>query len=90
MKEVLRGNLRTLRTLSVSLNKLERAYISSLKAYLKALKKKGNTPERLRWQELINVRAEINQREREKKRERDLYKESTKPGMGSLRKSTNT
>jgi hypothetical protein len=36
-----------------------------------------------RWQEMIKFRAEINQVER-----KELYKESPKPGAGSLRKST--
>jgi hypothetical protein len=45
----------------------ERAYTSSLTAFLKALeqkkkkKKKANTPKRSRWQEIIKPRAEINQ-----------------------------
>jgi hypothetical protein len=61
--------------------KLERAYTSSLTVHLKALEQKeANSPKRSRWQEIIKLRAEINQVE--------LFKESTKPGAGSLRKLT--
>jgi hypothetical protein len=64
--------------------KLKRAYISSLTAHLKALEQKeANIPKRSRWQEIIKLRAEINQIET-----KELYKESTKTGAGSLRKST--
>jgi hypothetical protein len=42
--------------------KLERAYTSSLTAYLQALEqKKANSPKRSSWQEIIKLRAEINQ-----------------------------
>ena len=59
MKAVLRGKLIVL---SASKKKLERAYISSLIAHLKAQEQKeGNTPKRSRWQEIIKLRAEINQ-----------------------------
>jgi hypothetical protein len=59
MKAVLRGKLIAL---SVSKKKLERAYTSSLIAHLKALEQKeANTPKRSRWQEIITLRAEINQ-----------------------------
>ena len=48
--------------LSASKKKLERAYISSLTAHLKALEEKeANTPKRSRWQEIIKLRAEIKQ-----------------------------
>ena len=41
---------------------LERAYTSSLTAHLKALEQKAaNTPKWSRWQEIIKLRAEINQ-----------------------------
>jgi hypothetical protein len=44
------------------IKKLERAYTSSLTAPLKALEEKqANTPKRSRWQEIIKLRAEINQ-----------------------------
>jgi hypothetical protein len=41
---------------------LERAYTSSLTAQLKALEEKeANTCKRSRWQDIIRLRAEINQ-----------------------------
>jgi hypothetical protein len=59
MKSMLRGKLISL---SASKKKLERAYASSLKAHLKALEQKEeNTPKRSRWQEIIKLRAEVNQ-----------------------------
>jgi hypothetical protein len=59
MKAVLRGKLIAL---SASKKKLERAYTSSLTAHLKALEQKeANTSKRSRWQEIIKLRAEINQ-----------------------------
>ena len=59
MKAMLRGKLISL---SASKKKLERAYASSLKAHLKALEQKEeNTPKRSRWQEIIKLRAEVNQ-----------------------------
>ena len=55
----LRGKLIAL---SVSQKKLERTYTSSLTAHLKALEQKEATsPKRSRWQEIIKLRAEINQ-----------------------------
>ena len=51
-----------LRALSASKRKLERAYTSSLTAHLKALEQKeANAPKRSRRQEVIKLRAEINQ-----------------------------
>jgi hypothetical protein len=51
-----------LMALSASKKKLERATTSSLTAYLKALEQKDtNTPKRNRQQEIIKLRAEINQ-----------------------------
>jgi hypothetical protein len=59
MKAVLRGKLIAL---SASKKKLERAYTTSLTAHLKALQQKeANSPKRSRWQEIIKLRAEINQ-----------------------------
>jgi hypothetical protein len=59
MKSVLR---RKLIALSASKKKLERAYTSSLTTYLKALEQKeAITPKRSRWQEIIKLRAEVNQ-----------------------------
>ena len=70
--------------LSASKKKLEKAHTISLKTYLKALEKKeSNSPKRSRQQEIIKLRGEINQEEQE-----ELFKETTKPGSGSLRKST--
>ena len=59
MKAVLRGKHIAL---SASKKKLERAYTSSLRAHLKALEQKeANSPRRSRRQEIIKLRAEINQ-----------------------------
>jgi hypothetical protein len=87
MKAVLRGKLIAV---SASKKKLERAYTISLKAHLEALElKEANSPKRSRWQEIIKLRAKINQVETKKtKKRKQLFKESTKRGAGSLRKST--
>ena len=70
MKAVLRGKFITL---SGFIKKLEKSHTSNLTAYLKALEKKeANTPKKSRWQEIIKLRAKINQKQREQ------YKESTK------------
>jgi hypothetical protein len=54
-------NYETLETL-FSKKKRERAYTSSLTTHLKSLEqKKANSPKRSRWQEMIKLRAEINQ-----------------------------
>jgi hypothetical protein len=59
MKAVLRGKLIAL---SASKEKPERIYTSSFTAHLKALEQKeANTPKRSRWQEIIKLRAEIDQ-----------------------------
>jgi hypothetical protein len=59
MKAVLRGKLIAL---SASKKKLKRPYTSSLRAYLKALEQnEANSPKRSRQQEIIKLRAEINQ-----------------------------
>ena len=81
MKAFLRGNLIDLRAFK---KELERAHISTLTTYLKALEQKEtNSPRRSRQQEIIKLRGEINQ-----VKTKQLYKESTKPGAGSLGKST--
>jgi hypothetical protein len=81
MKTVVRGKLIAL---SASKKKLERAYISSLIAHLKALEQKeANRPKKSRQQEIIKLRAEINQMETKR-----TIQKSTKPGTSSLRKST--
>jgi hypothetical protein len=83
---VVRGKLIAL---SASKKKAERAYTSSLTAHLKALEQKeSNTPKRSRWQEIIKLRAKINQRETNKQTKKTIQKNSTKPGASSLRKST--
>jgi hypothetical protein len=59
MKAVLKEKLIAL---NASKKKLERAYTSSSTAHLKALQQKeADTPKRSRQQEIINLRAEINQ-----------------------------
>jgi hypothetical protein len=59
MKEVLR---RKLIALSATKKKLERAYTSIWTAHLKAIEqKKANLPKRRQWQEIIKLRADINQ-----------------------------
>jgi hypothetical protein len=75
MKAVIR---RKLVTLSAFKKKLDRAYTSRLTAHLKALEQKE-----ARGIEIFKLRAEIN-----KYKHKELYKESTKSGDGSLRKST--
>ena len=81
MKSFLSGKLIAL---SATERKLEGAYTSSLTTHLKAVEQKeANKPKRSRQQEIIKLRAEINQVET-----KELYKESTKLGAGSLGKST--
>ena len=81
MKSVLREKLIAP---SASKKKLERVYTSSLTTHLEALEQKeSNSPKRRRLQEIIKLRAEINQVET-----KELFKESTKPGAGYLGKST--
>jgi Rps23 Pro-64 3,4-dihydroxylase Tpa1-like proline 4-hydroxylase len=59
VKAVLRGKLIAL---STTKKKLERAHTSSLTTHLKALEqKKAKSPNRSRRQEIIKLRAEINQ-----------------------------
>jgi hypothetical protein len=61
MKAVLRGKLIAL---SASKKKLKRAYTSSLTWHLEALEwKETNSPKKSRRQEIIKLRAEINQGE---------------------------
>jgi hypothetical protein len=64
MKAVLRGKYTSL---SASRQNLERTYTSSLTEHLKALKQKDtNIPKRGRQQEIIKLRAKINQVETKK------------------------
>jgi Rps23 Pro-64 3,4-dihydroxylase Tpa1-like proline 4-hydroxylase len=81
MKAVLRGKLIAL---SASKKKLERVYTSSLTAHLEALElKEANSPKRSRRQEIIKLWLKST-----KCKQKQLFKESTKPGAGTLRKST--
>ena len=81
MKAVLRGKLIAL---SVSKKELEWAYISNLTAQLKALEQKeADIPKKSRQQEIIKLRAEIDQIET-----KEPLKKSTKQRVGSLRKLT--
>jgi hypothetical protein len=68
MKAVLRGKIIAL---SASKKKLEKAYTSSLTTHLKALEQKeANSPKRSRGQEIIKLRAEINQVETKRNTQR--------------------
>ena len=68
MVAVLRGKLIAL---SASKKKLEKANTSKLTAQLKALEQKeADTPKRSRWQEIIKLRAEIDQIETKRTIER--------------------
>jgi hypothetical protein len=59
MNAVLRGKLIVL---SASKKKVGRAYTSSLTPHLKALEQnEANTFKKYRWQDIIKLRAEINQ-----------------------------
>jgi hypothetical protein len=81
MKAVLRGNLIAL---CASKKKLERAYTTSLTAHLKALEQKeANSPKRSRLQEIIKLRAEINQVETKS----TIQRINQTRKAGSLRKS---
>jgi hypothetical protein len=64
MEALLRGKLLAL---SASKKKLERTHTSILTTHLKALEQKeANSPKRSRWQEIIKLRAEMNQVETER------------------------
>ena len=77
MKAMLRGKLRALSAFKM---KLERAFTSSLTAYLKALEQKGtNAPKRSRSQKIIKLSVKST-----KLKQKELYRESTKAGPGSL------
>jgi hypothetical protein len=59
MKAVLR---RKFIALSAMAKKLERSYTSKLETYLRVLEQKeANSPKRIRRQEIVKLRAEINQ-----------------------------
>jgi hypothetical protein len=79
MKAILREKLIVL---SAAKKKLERAYTRSLTAHLKTLGQKGaNLPKRSRRQKIIKLREKSN-----KRKQKELFKESTKPEAGSLKK----
>jgi hypothetical protein len=62
MKAILRG-----KAMSASKKKLEKVYTSSMTAHLKALEQKeANSPKSSRLQEIIKLRAEVNQVETKK------------------------
>jgi hypothetical protein len=72
-------------SLSALVMKLERSYTNNLTAYLRALEQKeANSPKRSRRQEIVKLRAKINQIGTKK----TIQKKSTKPEDGSLRKPT--
>ena len=80
MDAVLRGKFIAL---SDSKAKLDGANNSSLTAQMKALEQKeADTPKKSRRQEIIKIRAEIDQIETKRP-----LKKSTKPRVSSLRKS---
>ena len=84
MKAVLRGKLIAL-SAPQKKKKLERAYNSSLTAHLKALEQKeANSPQRSRLQ----GKKSNSGLKSTKWKQKELFKESPKPGAGSLRKST--
>jgi hypothetical protein len=87
MKAVLRGKFIAL---SSSKKKLERAYTSSLTANLKALEhKKANTSKRNKHQQIIKLRAEINQVKTERTKQRikkQTNKQTKNPEDGSMEK----
>ena len=65
--------------------KLKTAYTSNVIAHLKAIEeKRTNTPKSSTWQEIIKLRAEINQIETKQ------TLQSTKPEAGSLKKINKT
>jgi hypothetical protein len=84
IKAVLREKLIALSAIK---KKLQRAYTRTLREHLEALElKEANSPKRSRPQEIIKLRAEINQIETNFNYSKK--KKSTKPGADSLRNST--
>ena len=74
MKAVLRGKFIAP---SASKKKLDRAYTSSLTAHLEALERKeANSPKVSRRQEIIKLRAKINQVETNKQTNKKIYSEN--------------
>jgi hypothetical protein len=79
MKAFLRQKLIAL---NASKKNLDRAYMSSMTLHLKALEQKEANSRKSRQKELIKLRAEINQIDMK------ITIQVSKPGAGSLRKST--
>jgi hypothetical protein len=78
--------------LCASKKKLQRAYISSLTAHLKAQEQKeANSPKRIRWHEIIKLRAKINQVEKKQKQTNKKQNKSKnkKPKPKQTNKQTN-
>ena len=64
MKAVLRGKFKAL---NAYIKKLEKSHTSELTEHLKTLEQKeANSSKRTRWQEIIKLRAEINNIETKK------------------------
>jgi hypothetical protein len=85
MKTVLRGKLIAL---SASKKKLERTYLRGLTAHLKALEQKEtNSPQMSRQQE-NKIKLGLKSTNSKQKELERKYKESTKPGTSSLKRST--
>ena len=77
------------KTHSASKKKLTRAYTSSLTAYLKAPEQKeADTPKRNRQQEIIKLRAEINQIETNKQTKKTIQRINKTRNWLFMRKST--
>jgi hypothetical protein len=72
--------------MSAYIKRSERSQINDLMLHLKLIeKKKQANPKSSRRREIIKIRAQINEIETEKKKEK-TYKESTKQKAGSLKK----
>jgi hypothetical protein len=70
--------------------KLERAYTSILTAHLEALElKEANSPQKSRWQEIIQLRAEINQVETKKQNKTKQKKQNKNKNQANKNKQTN-
>ena len=84
MKAVLRGKIIAL---SASKEKLERTHTSSLKAHLKALEQKEASSQ-VHPREVEGKKKPNSGLKSTKWKQKEPYKEPTKPGADSLRKST--
>jgi hypothetical protein len=80
MKAVVRGKFTALSTL---VKKLQRSYTNHITAHLRALEQKeAKSPKRSRRQEIVKLRAEINQIKTKRTIQRII-----KPNAGSLKES---